>query len=50
MGPFDIIRKFLSAAEFDRCNLNELIGFYFYDYSLIPLMVQVRIDIAFNRL
>jgi replication factor C subunit 1 len=40
MNPFEIVRKFLSGQEFQKQTLDDLIGLYFYDSSLIPLMVH----------
>ena len=42
LGPFDLIGKFLSNAPGDPMpTVDDLLNYYFYDFSLMPLMVQV---------
>jgi replication factor C subunit 1 len=40
MGPFEIVRRFLSGYEFRKESINDLLNLYFYDTSLIPLMIH----------
>ena len=40
MSPFEIVRRFLSGYEFRKESINDLLNLYFYDTSLIPLMIH----------
>ena len=43
VGPFDVMTKLFSQSSFRSASFPEKIEGYFQDYSLIPLMVQVRV-------
>ena len=43
LGPFDVISKILTTESGEPSpSVDDQLNFYFHDFSLMPLMVQVR--------
>ena len=50
LTPFDITGKLFGQSTFRAASMEEKIDWYFHDYSLIPLMVQVNLVLMVGKL
>ncbi|OMJ13701.1 Replication factor C subunit 1 [Smittium culicis] len=44
IGPFEVIGKYMNAGSYRDMSFYEKINLYFNDFSIMPLMVQVRLS------